>query len=199
MPSDTETVTLNPTVLEGYETTYLKNPNGLVMAMCQVARCTYGYGVDDNGGSELSDSDTATGGFQVDLDRGVNKLGLGVDKGIRPGGFELYFLTVTVQNASATGQPAITGTEQVSQELTADTLAIDDEDGLDNVEYSYQWIRVASDSTETDIPSATGPTYTLTSDDAGKTIKVRVEFTDDAGYEETLTSEATETVVAGGL
>ena len=37
-------------------------------------------------------------------------------------------------------------------------------------------------------------TYTLTDDDAGKTITVRVSFTDDADNEETLTSAATEVV-----
>ena len=41
--------------------------------------------------------------------------------------------------------------------------------------------------------------YTLKPSDNGKVIKVRVTFTDDAGNEETLTSEGTSAVVMGGL
>ena len=41
---------------------------------------------------------------------------------------------------------------------------------------------------------ATGASYTLVDADEGKTIEVRVSFTDDAGHEETLTSAATAAV-----
>ena len=47
------------------------------------------------------------------------------------------------------------------------------------------------------IAGATGSTYTLTSDDEGKAITVRVDFTDDAGNDESLTSAPA--VVAAGL
>ncbi len=94
-------------------------------------------------------------------------------------------------NTAPTGLPTITGTPQVEQTLTADTSAIDDEDGLTNVAYSYQWI-----ADGTDIDGATGSSYELTSSEQGKTIQVRVTFTDDAENEETLTSEATEAVAA---
>ena len=100
-----------------------------------------------------------------------------------------------VANSPATGAPAITGTAQVGQTLTADTSAIADADGLSNVTYSYQW--VANDGTnDTDISGATGSTYTLVDADEGKTVKVRVSFTDDADNEETLTSAATAAVDA---
>ncbi len=79
----------------------------------------------------------------------------------------------------------------MDQTLTADTSPIDDEDGLTNVSYRYQWIAGGSD-----IARATGSTYTLTSSEQGKTIRVRVTFTDDADNEETLTSEATVAVAA---
>ena len=46
----------------------------------------------------------------------------------------------------------------------------------------------------TAISGATGSTYTLVAGDAGKAIKVRVSFTDDAGNAETLTSAATTAV-----
>ena len=91
-------------------------------------------------------------------------------------------------NTPATGAPTITGTAQVGQTLTAGTTAIMDADGLNNVSYTYQWIRVATDNTETNISSATASTYTLVDADLGTTIKVRVSFTDDASNAETLTS-----------
>ena len=89
-------------------------------------------------------------------------------------------------NSPATGAPAISGTVQVGEELTAGTSGIADEDGLENVTFGYQWL--AGDS---DIAGAAEPTYTLADTDEGKTVRVRVSFTDDAGNDETLTSEAT--------
>ena len=99
-------------------------------------------------------------------------------------------------NTLATGAPTITGTAQVGQTLTAGTAAIMDADGLTSVSYTYQWIRVATDNTETNIASATASTYTLVAADQGTTVKVRVSFTDDASNAETLTSAATATVSA---
>ena len=96
-------------------------------------------------------------------------------------------------DSPATGKPTISGTAQVGETLTADTSGIADADGLTKSTYSYQW--VASDgTTDMDIPDATDSTDDLVDADAGKTIKVRVSFTDDAGNEETLTSTATNTV-----
>ena len=92
-------------------------------------------------------------------------------------------------NRDATGAPTISGTPQVGQTLTADTSSIADEDGLTNVSYEYQWIAGGSD-----IDGATGSSHTLTGDDEGKAIKVKVSFTDDAGNAETLTSQATTAV-----
>ena len=97
----------------------------------------------------------------------------------------------TPSNTPATGAPAIGGTPQVGETLTADTSSIDDADGLTNVSYSYQWIAGG-----TDIAGAAGSTYTLTASEQGQTVQVRVTFTDDADNEETLTSEATAEVTA---
>ena len=94
------------------------------------------------------------------------------------------------QNNPATGEPAISGAPQVGETLTASTSGIADADGLTNVSYSYQWIAGGSD-----IGEATGSSYLLTSSEQGKTIQVKVSFTDDADNEETLTSEATVAVV----
>ena len=49
--------------------------------------------------------------------------------------------------------------------------------GLTKATYSYQWM-----AGWTDIPGATGSSYTLTADDEGLTIQVWVGFTDDAGH-----------------
>ena len=98
-------------------------------------------------------------------------------------------------NSPATGAPTITGTAQVGQALTADTSGIADADGLSNVSFSYQWIR-NDGSSDSDITSATGSSYTLAADDEGRTIKVKVSFTDDADNGETLTSAATAAVDA---
>ncbi len=102
---------------------------------------------------------------------------------------------VIAANTSATGAPTISGTVQVDQTLTADTSGIGDADGLTNVSYSYQWI--ANDGTsDSDIADATSSSYTLVAADAGKTIKVKVAFTDDAQNQETGTSAATAAVAA---
>ena len=98
-------------------------------------------------------------------------------------------------NSEATGMPTVSGTAQVGETLTASASGVSDADGLDNATFSYQWIR-NDGSTKADIQDATESTYTLVAGDEGKTIKVRVSFTDDAGNEETLTSAATAEVAA---
>ena len=89
-------------------------------------------------------------------------------------------------NTPATGAPTISGTAQVGETLTADTSGIADADGLDHAAFAYQWL---ADGAEID--GATASAYTLADADAGKAVKVRVSFTDDAGNEESLTSAAT--------
>ena len=95
------------------------------------------------------------------------------------------------QNSPATGAPSISGTAQVGETLTADTSGIADADGLSGAAFSFQWL-----ADDVAIEGATGSSYTLANSDVGKTIRVRVSFTDDAGYGETLTSAATATVDA---
>ena len=97
-------------------------------------------------------------------------------------------------NTPATGAPTITGTAQVGDTLTVETSAIDDADGMSGAVFSYQWL-ANEVNIDTDIAGATDATYTLVADDLGKTIKVRVSFMDGASNVETLTSEATATVV----
>ena len=114
-------------------------------------------------------------------------------------------------NSPATGAPAISGTAQVGETLTADISGIADEDGLENVtkdylwavsgggiigaRYAYQWLADGVDSGSGGHHAGyDNTTYTLAEDDAGKAISVRVTFVDDAGYQETLTSAATDPV-----
>ena len=98
-------------------------------------------------------------------------------------------------NNAATGSPGITGAVQVGQTLSADTSGISDTDVIVASTLAYQWI--VNDGTEdTDIQDATGATYTLGADDEDKTIKVKVSFTDEVSYEESLTSAPTATVAS---
>ena len=97
-------------------------------------------------------------------------------------------------NSPATGAPAITGTAQVGETLTADVSGISDDDGLSNASFSYQWQAGGAD-----ISSATSDTYTLADADEGKAISITVSFTDDGGNEESLTSEATTAMEAAPL
>ena len=96
-------------------------------------------------------------------------------------------------NSAATGAPAINGTAQVGETLTASTSGISDADGLTNASFTYQWL-----ADDTDISSATGSSYTVAATDEGKVIKVTVSFTDDAGNAEMLTSAATTAVAPTG-
>ena len=98
-------------------------------------------------------------------------------------------------SSPATGAPTIRGTIQVGETLTVDTSGIADENGLENVAYTYQWLS----SRDNEIGGATSSTYTLQPSDEGKTVKVQVSFTDDAGNNETLTSAATDPVVSAAL
>ena len=110
------------------------------------------------------------------------------DGGKLSGGLEL-FVPGPQENSAATGAPTIGRTAQVGETLTANTTGISDADGLANASFTYQWL-----ADDTEIAGATGSTYTLVAGDVGKSIKVRVSFTDDAGNAETLTSAATTAV-----
>ena len=106
---------------------------------------------------------------------------------------------VYVDPNAATGKPAITGTPQVGQTLTAGMGNIADADDLPSTTfplgYSFQWVRVDSANNETNV--GTNRTYSPTSSDEGSTIKVEVSFTDGAGNAEgPLPSDATAAVVA---
>ncbi len=97
-------------------------------------------------------------------------------------------------NTPASGAPVIRGEAQPGETLWADTTPVEDGNGLERVWFRYQWL--ADDgNTVTEIADATAATYTLADDD-GKTVKVRVTFTDRDGYAESLTSAGAGTSAA---
>ena len=107
--------------------------------------------------------------------------------------------TGAVSNTATRSVPAITAANafRVPGVLTANKGNIADTDGVPNEStFSWQWVRVDG-TNETDITGATAASYTLTAADAGKTIKVKASFTDNAGNREgPFTSEATSTILA---
>ncbi len=99
----------------------------------------------------------------------------------------------SVVNSEPTGILDIDGTARIGRTLTAQVVKVEDPDGV--VEpFTYQWVRVKPDDTETDIATATSSTYRLTDSDAGRRIKFKLGFTDGIGNTETLESELTTTV-----
>ena len=99
-------------------------------------------------------------------------------------------------NLDPTGRPAVRGLEIVARTLTADTSGISDGNGLTGAEFSHQWLR-RDGGNDSEIAGATQSTYRLVAADEGKQLKVRVTYTDDGGNTETLTSDASGTVLAG--
>ena len=140
----------------------------------------------DNGASALHGQNLPVGSYTLRATAYSEGGGAGDELGV----LEVFF-TVAAANSPATGAPTISGTVQADQTLTAGTSRIADLDGLTNVSYSYQWL-----ADDTDIDGATGSGYTLTDDEVGKAIKVKVTFTDDKDNEESLTSAATASVAA---
>ena len=94
-------------------------------------------------------------------------------------------VTVSANISGATGAPEILGTRQVGKTLRAKLGTIADSDGVPDFpdDFTFQWVRVDG-STETDISGATSDTYTLTTAEEGKKVKVKVRFTDDGGSDE---------------
>lgn len=84
-------------------------------------------------------------------------------------------------NDSPTGGVSIDGIATEDQTLTANTGALNDNDGLGS--FAYQWLRDGSI-----VDGATSSTYTLGDADAGRTVSVRVDYTDAQGTAESVTS-----------
>ena len=124
-------------------------------------------------------------------------------------------VALRINNPRTYGRPRITGDATIGQILTADPKGIIDRNGLpspaDN--FTYQWMRWTGETLpdipgaaqhyldsrpipHEVIPGATRKTYVPTADELGRTIKVRVSYTDGDGFREgPLTSTATPEVV----
>ena len=93
-------------------------------------------------------------------------------------------------NDPASGVPEIEGTARVGETLTATRGNLADADGIpNNVAFAYQWLRV-SGTRESVITGAEARTYTVTTSDRGKRIRVKMSFTDSEGNRESRTSPA---------
>ena len=112
---------------------------------------------------------------------------------------EAYTMTihVTAVNDPPTGAPKTSQrAPRVGEAVIAGPGNIADVDGLNSPDYSYQWVQVDGVS-ETDIDQATSRPYTPVSGDVGKSLRVRVSFTDDGGTTSTLTTRVSLPVLAG--
>ena len=149
-----------------------------------------GYLVQWKSGDEEYD-ETDTSERQADVpgsgDREYTITGLDNGVGVPP--IDTKGTPEAPPNSPARGAPTISGTAQVGETLTAHTDGIEDDAGLADAVYSYQWLADGAD-----ISGATGETYTPAYDDERKVISVKVSFIDDRDFEETLTSEPTEEV-----
>ena len=202
---DLETLTIDADGLDIEERHLLKRP--------RIA------GIHDANGVEIQDTASTGQGMEVSVDftppnDGAYYIAVGSNSGDRTGLFQLCVKEkessgtnrctedappqqdslqqqTELRNSPATGGPGIAGSARAGKTLTATTQGISDEDGLTRAVFRYRWIRHDfGTGTDTDIGGATGASYTVTSDDAGQAIKVRVSFGDDAGYEESVTSYA---------
>ena len=200
--SDDVRLTLVATAKPDYRVVFVKHDAWGVAIICDPFGFSCGeWHYQDGDGNPvypLTDANPNETGFQVDLAVG-EKLVMHMIREYRgvPLENQFYVLMVTraanaPANTLATGAPTISGAAQVGETLTASTSGIADADGLSGATFSYQWLS----SRDTEIQGATGAAYILVPGDEGKTVKVRVTFTDDEGNAETLTSEPTDAVSA---
>ena len=139
----------------------------------------------ESGVTSYTDTGVEPGVLYVYRVKGVNFLGY-AQEASEP--VEIRTAEATpIETSAATGAPTISGRAQVGETLSASTSGISDADGLTGATFTYQWI-TSDGGTDTDIAGATGSTYTLTDAEADKNVKVRVDFADDDGNAETLTS-----------
>ena len=109
-------------------------------------------------------------------------------------------ITVTDAEDSPQGVPTIAGDAKEDSTLTASVSAITDEDGIDLTSWRYQWQRYSEYDWSDISAAATASTYTLTSADAGQTVRVVASYTDGRDSNRTeIESQATDTIVSNSL
>ena len=144
--------------------------------------------------SGVVSGETVTVGYAVPADAGAARIEDAA--GNAAAGFTGAAATneTEASNAAPAGLPEVSGTAEVGEALTVSVDDIADADGLETATFTYRWL--ADDGTvETAIAGASGESWTLTPAEAGRTVRVRVTYTDDKGTQETLVSEATDAVV----
>ena len=95
-------------------------------------------------------------------------------------------VTINPVNDAPTGNPIITGGNQVGDTLSVDLNQIQDVDGLPG-SFSYQWYRDG-----TAVAGATSQNYTTTANDVGRSLSVVLSYTDLDGTFEIIGSDAFE-------
>ena len=104
-------------------------------------------------------------------------------------------ISEVAENSSAAGTLQVTGTPEVGDPLTADTSGVSDANGLPATSgFNFQWEVTDANGDWSDIEDATGSDYVVGHSDATRTIRVTLTFTDQDGYEESITSGATANV-----
>ena len=148
-------------------------------------------------GSNSEDSDALTG-FSI---ANTFYQGANIDNMAADSNTDVLEIVVygSIGNQPPTGRPAVYPSAEGAGILLADTFGIEDPNGVlvysdqDAAfvrleDWSYRWIRVDGETkVETDI-GADSLTYQPVDADIGNLIKVKVSFTDQAGYPETVTS-----------
>ncbi len=187
------TVTLTPAFGEAVTIPLTATPQGSAAADDFTAPTTVAFGA-----SQTTKTFTFSATADTEAETGESVL-LGFDTlpaGVVAGAQSTATVTIADANRPATGKPAITGTARVGATLTAGAGTMADPDGLPaESAFSYQWI-VNDGTTDSDVAGATAKTYDPVAGDEGKTLKVRVDFSDDAGNAESLTSDPTGPVAA---
>ena len=98
-------------------------------------------------------------------------------------------------NRDPSGKPVFDGVARVGDLLTSGTADIEDPDGINRhrsprTEFTYQWT-----ADDTVIEGATLNTYSITNTDENKQIQLQVTYTDNAGFQQTVTSRTTSPVL----
>ena len=107
-------------------------------------------------------------------------------------GREAAWSSIVDSNASATGFPAVTGMPLQGGTLTASTTGIVDLNGMTGAAFTYQWY-FSDAGVDVEIPGQTAPGLQIGPAETGKSVRVRVSFTDDAGYIESILSPVVQT------
>jgi len=97
---------------------------------------------------------------------------------------------VSLTNTPISGEPGIVGVVAVGNQLSVSTSSLSDADGLFGG-FSYQWETSSDGLSYQAIPGATGSTYRISSTDQAKRLRVSLNLTDGAGFQEMAVSQPT--------